>query len=299
MGRIGFQVLISCFLWGFFPANSICQDLYPVRGTVFVIDGKSSKVNLRVESNETKLKVPVDIKGNFKVLLNWDKEYKFYFSQIGYVSKCIEFSTVLPAGANKEKIYPYELLVELFPIYPDVDTVFFKKPIAKIQFSENLDDFDYNLDYQLSIQYKAEQKKNEYFNWKKKISNIQIETKSQPVEVCTGELPNDTNTVAVITPKSHSPKKNTTTIPRKSDIKKNNTPFGLPPLDKDYSLGKTVEIHNLKGKIITRVIIKTTNSLKIYYKVKHDWGGLYYFVQETPVTYRSISKQNFEKNTNI
>jgi hypothetical protein len=299
MGKLIFSVLIGCFLWGLFLSNMYCQELYPVRGTVFIIDGKPTKVNLLVESNDNRIKVPVDTKGNFIVLLDWGKEYKFYFSRIGYVSKCVEFSTILPSGVSKENIYPYELLVELFPIYPNVDTVFFKKPIARIEFAINMDDFDYNLDYQLSIQRKAEQKKNEYYNWKNKQAKVPKESKSVTEEITNTELSKDTTITFDVKPKLQSKEKNTIIISRKTNIKNNNSPFGLPPLKNNYPLGKTVEVHNLKGKIITRVIIKTQSSQKIYYMVKHNWGGLYYFVQETPVTYRSISKSNFEKNTNM
>ncbi len=273
------------------------QDQYLVNGTVLVRDGKVTKTSLKIKSGSKEIKVPVDINGNFITYLNWNQDYKLFFSKVGYVTKCVEFSTHVPEYVSKNGIYPYEILVELFPKFPDVDTVFFKKPVARIHYSNEIEDFDYDLDYQLTIRRKLEEIKKKYQSWveqKSKVGNRTITntiTKNSKEEIIRYQKTVETtsNNSAVVPP--------TKNIARKTITKKEENPFGVPPLKDNYPEGKTVESFELKGKIVTRIIIKKGTFQKSYFEVKHNWGGHYFFVQESPSYYRSISKYNFDKST--
>lgn len=275
-----------------------CQEVYPIRGTVFIREGIASKVNLTVKTQESLIKVPVDNDGNFLTYLEWNNNYLFSFSKSGYVSKSIYFSTKVPSSVDKTSIYPYEILIELFPMFPNVDTAFFKKPIAKIHFNNLYNDFYYDADYQLSIKYKLEKTKTDYNKWLTQRAS-QIKPKKEEIskkqEISALHYQ---NAIGVQKKKKIVPAPTTKKI-KQPDVENNENPFHLPPLRKIYPQGKTVEIHLLKGREITRVIINRGVFQKIFYKVKHDWGGSYYFVQESPTQYRSISKYNFEKSTNI
>ncbi len=46
---------------------------------------------------------------------------------------------------------------------------------------------------------------------------------------------------------------------------------------KDYPKGKTVEEFEKFGMYITRTIVIDNEAVRIYLKVKHDWGGLFFF----------------------
>ena len=58
---------------------------------------------------------------------------------------------------------------------------------------------------------------------------------------------------------------------------------------KDYPKGKTVEEFEKFGMYITRTIVIDNEAVRIYLKVKHDWGGLFFFKNN-----QSISEELYE-----
>ncbi|MCW3804837.1 hypothetical protein [Plebeiibacterium marinum] len=268
---------------------------YLVKGTVYIRDGKSTKTSLLIETNSKEIKVPVDLNGNFTTYLNWDTNYKLYFGKMGYVTKCVEFSTIVPDNVLKGGIYPYEILVELFPQFPDVDTVFFKKPVAKIGYSKKINDFDYDLDYQLKVQYKIDQTKKDYYSWLERKNNIPVLTKKEIDRIQKKEVVHYQKTAESSSLAMAEPQK--TILKPSPPAKRYEDPFGLPPLKAQYKEGKTVEVYQMKTKTVKRVIIKIKEYQKVYFEVKHNWGGHYFFVQESPTYIRSISRYNFDKST--
>lgn len=271
------------------------QNKYPVRGTVLIPDGKAIKVTLLVECENKNFRVPVSTDGNFVTYLNWDRDYILHFSRIGYVSKSVEFSTKIPADVKKSSIFPYEIVIELFPVFPNVDTVFYKKPVAKIHYSETIQDFDYDLDYQLSIQEKTEQTKIAYHKWvgmKTYASEDLLNTRKNKIKSSSARPQ-----ISVDKPVMSDPVPEQVIAQVSVKTTKQENPFGLPPLNENYPQGKTVEIHKVKGKQIMRVVLINGEEQRIYYQVNHDWGGKYYFILESSGNYRSISKYNFDKFT--
>ncbi len=275
--------------------SGFAQSNYPVSGTILIRDGKVTKTSLKIQSGTSEVKIPVDINGNFLTHLNWDTKYKLFFSKVGYVTKCVEFSTQIPSSVQKNTIYPYEILVELFPMFPGVDTMFFKNPVARIHYSDEIQDFDYDLNYQLTVKRKLEEIKDKYQNWliqKSKdkgrtiSSSLQKNTKEEVIRY--QKNVETSKSITAVVPK--------TTVARKPTVKKEENPFGVPPLKSFYPEGKTFEIFQLKGKVVTRIVVKKGPYQKAYFEVKHNWGGQYYFVQESPTYYRSISKYNFDKS---
>lgn len=66
-----------------------------------------------------------------------------------------------------------------------------------------------------------------------------------------------------------------------------------------YPNKKTVEEIDKPGKHITRVIMNINNDVMIYLKVKHSWGGLYFFIDNPGDELRSISEQYYNQMTNL
>ena len=273
------------------------QDKYPVRGTVFVRGSKALKVSLSIMLDQKSTLIPVDIDGNFTTYLDWNKNYQFYFSKPGYVGKKINFSTVVPGNIEKKNIYPYEILVELFATFPNADTTFFKNPVAKIAYSNKANDFEYDLDYFLIVKNKINSFNKQYNAWREQavpqipITNNSI-TKTQEATALIYQKNVETRKSKVA-----ASTKSVVTHNIKVPVIDNENQFGLPPLKESYSDGKFIEVYPLKAKVITRVVIKNGAFQKVFYKVEHNWGGQYYFVEESPEYYRSISKYNFEKAT--
>ena len=295
MGKL---ILLVVLILGGSGSALLSQGMYPVRGTVYVQDGKPDKISLTITCDQRQLRVPVDLNGDFVTHLDWGEDYLLCFSKPGYVGKKIDFSTHIPVSANKKMLYPYEVLVELFPMFPNADTAFFRNPVAKIRYSKTNYDFDYDLDYQLVVKDKIDSYKKKYAQWKKQGISRPVDNKIVSQQQKMNALQYQKSIKQETSDKTVPPKTRVTQIaPKKIDKAKD--AFGLPALKPDYPLGKSVEIHELKGKVITRVIIKKGNYQKVFYRVKHNWGGLFYFVQESPENYRSISKYNFEKATQV
>ncbi|MGE4288644.1 MAG: hypothetical protein AB7E36_08155 [Salinivirgaceae bacterium] len=70
-------------------------------------------------------------------------------------------------------------------------------------------------------------------------------------------------------------------------------------LKEKYPNQKTIEVEELPGKQITRVIMHIDNKITTYLKVKHSWGATYFFIDEVGQQLRSINEQYFNLMTNL
>ncbi len=262
------------------------QDQYAVTGSVYIIDGHVKGTTIRIESaGSSKIQeVPIDNHGHFYAFINWDQQYKFVFSKMGYVSKCIEFSTELPVEVDKETIYPYDLKVELFPVFPDVDTVFYKKAVAIINYNNTIHDFDYDLSYHLMVKNHVEKTSQDYKEWKSasEESMVSEDVFANRKDLNTNHESTYCNPIVSQDTRSYI-------------IQKSESEF--PPLEKEYNEGKTVECFSYSNKEVTRVIIQKNHTLRAFYRVKHHWGGVYYFMETQPYMYTSISQTSYQKST--
>jgi len=70
-------------------------------------------------------------------------------------------------------------------------------------------------------------------------------------------------------------------------------------LRKKYPNERTIEIITEDYKKITRVIINRDSLVTIYLKVEHQWGGIFFFKDNTPFPLENISKSYFEVTTKL
>lgn len=68
---------------------------------------------------------------------------------------------------------------------------------------------------------------------------------------------------------------------------------------KRYPNERTVEEINEPYKKLTKVIINRNNTVNIYLKVEHKWGGIFFFKDNTPYPLENISKSYFEVETKL
>ncbi|HKK60127.1 MAG TPA: hypothetical protein VJ937_11645, partial [Salinivirga sp.] len=68
-------------------------------------------------------------------------------------------------------------------------------------------------------------------------------------------------------------------------------------LSEVYTRQKTVKEIEKPHKKITKVYINENGLVKVYMKVKHDWGGIFYFIEDDDLTYRNISKSIYLTET--
>lgn len=281
------------FCWLVFPKAS-AQPLYKINGQIYVDNGTPQNVRVTLFLNGNKLPdIKVRNDGIFSTSLNWDKLYKIQFIKSGYVSKIIEFSTVVPNSIEKNRIEPYYLKVRLFPFFEGVDTVFFKNPVAKIRFDDELNDFQYDMDYSLSIKYKIEEMKKRSAE-KKKQQQVNKTTNSKSTKKSYDQL-------IKAKQKNVKDEKNKVVISENSsavEINLSEKP-DIPILKNNYPLGRTIEEFDLEDKHVTRVIINHKGKRNVFLKVSHKWGAIFYFKDESPLTYRCITQKTYERETGL
>ncbi len=66
-----------------------------------------------------------------------------------------------------------------------------------------------------------------------------------------------------------------------------------------YPDPRTEIVINEPGKKITKVIMNDGENVRVYLKVEHSWGGVYYFIDYSPQPLVSISQGYFDRHTKI
>ncbi len=262
------------------------QDVYFVNGKVFTDDDRAGNVTVSLVDNSSAISLPVTTTNSFSAKLKWNSKYHFKFMKPGYVTKIIEFSTFIPDG-HTHRIEPYSLNVKLFPVFDGVDKVFFKKPVAKVYFDEQINDFTDDRDYALQVVYAIEQMK------KRTVDKPSVKKQTASIKV-KGSKYIYTDKNKPLTTGNSSDSLNVLEVKEKVYDK-----CLLPPVKKEYTDEKTVEEFSFVDKHITRVIIKEQNKYCIFFRVKHNWGGVYYFIDESPLGIFSVTESLFERKTNV
>ncbi len=223
-------ILVLIFLSGVLCYG---QDVYYVNGKVFVEDNETNDITVSLIDNSLSINLPVTSSSSFSAKLKWDKKYHFKFMKSGYVTKIIEFSTFIPNG-HTHKIEPYSLNVKLFPVFEGVDRVFFKKPVAKVYFDSDINDFTDDRDYALQVVYAIEQmRKNVGNNLSSKIQSASLKTQITDSK----KVVSNSNVIAIKSSSSVDSVKLIEVVVKQKRYSK----YFLPPLKNEYSKDRTVE----------------------------------------------------------
>ena len=274
---------------------SIAQDRYLVNGKVLVENDDFSGVKIVLTEGKSSTSPDVSGVGIFSTTLDWNRRYFFKFSKPGYVSKIVEFSTFVPDD-RLHKIEPFYMTVRLFPVFDGVDTIFFKKPVAKVYYDKKLKDFTDDRDYALKVVYQIKQMRKKAGEKDRVKSNSPLADASGSQEVVedkTAEGAEGKNKHIGNLVDSRMPETNNSESADKKQEHK------LPALKKNYPTGRTVETFNVDDKVITRVIIRSAGKQDVFYRVKHSWGGIFYFIDESPLGFFSVTENSFRRYTNL
>ncbi len=283
------NILILTLLFGMFCYG---QDVYFVNGKVIIDDDKEKEndVTILLTDSSTTLNLPVTSTNSFTAKLKWNNRYYFKFMKSGYVTKIIEFSTFIPNG-HTLRIEPYSINVKLFPVFKGVDKVFFKKPVAKVYFDKTINDFTDDREYALKVVYAIERMK------RRADSKLSAQKNSASIKIASRE------SSKVIDKKNREISStfddNSLNILEAEVKQKSNDRCLLPPLKSVYPEDRTVEEYDFDDKHITRIIIREHNKYCAFLRVKHNWGGVYYFIDESPLGVFSVTESLFERKTTI
>lgn len=269
----------------------VAQEKYLVNCQVYLEDEPTTGVKVLLYDDSRGQNIASNNDGVFSSSLDWGKMYRFHFIKLNYVTKIVEFSTKVPNGIKKESIEPYLLQVRLFKVFDGVDSIFFKNPVAKIRYDVRMGDFDYDTDYSLMVKQRIDEMMRQ-----KGGTKGTGEAGGPKKQVIDGKKATSTLSKSSSVPKGTLKKTATVELLGKTHIA---TPTFqvLPALKPYYPLGRSVEEYELEKKHITRVVMKYSDKQKVLLKVKHDWGAVYYFVDESPLTTRCVSRAVYERET--
>ncbi len=273
------------------------RDLYPVNGKILIENDDYRGVSVTLTEGDKTVNLEVSTTGIFTVNLDWNKTYFFKFSKPGFVSKIVQFSTFIPDDRS-HAIEPFYMNVRLFPVFDGVDTVFFKKPVAKVYYDKKINDFTDDRDYALKVVYRIEQmKKRMPVNsqtrkpGQKKITAKRLSERSVVKNRVRAASDDNVKPELVSIPLNHK-----NAVDKKTAKKLG---YNIPQLKDDYPIGKTVETFFIDNRQIKRVIIRSRDKQNVFIRVKHPWGGVFYFIDESPLGIFSVTEDSFRRYTEI
>ncbi len=268
---------------------------YPVSGEILEVGYDFSSVKVELKQDGSAVKIPVSANGNFFTSLDWNKTYYFSFKKSGYVTKVIEFSTLVPNDVALSSIEPYHMPVRLFEVFEGVDTVFFNNPVAKIRYDKDepradgrYGDFADDRDYSLNVRYRIDQMRE-----KGKISGNVSREKEQRKLVKVATVNKIYMADAQVSDKREDVIQVVVAEKKTNKFIREET-NGTPPLKGHYPQGETLEEFDLKSRYVKRTIFVFGNQRRVFLSVLHDWGGHFFFIDEANIGYRCISKEIYE-----
>jgi hypothetical protein len=151
-------VIFAIFLFN----NGFSQLL--VEGELILKEKKNAKdATVKVEKNGN-ITETIDLKrrGVFSVEMELNNNYSLHFTEENYVTKKIQINTNIPGDKKSKNLNPIYFEVEIFPEVPDNELGGFRFPVGKIKYNENIEDFDYDVNYSRKIRNKVENIEDQY-----------------------------------------------------------------------------------------------------------------------------------------
>ena len=259
--------LVVCFMLLFFSLNLQAQNApkYQVKFKLSIKDGDLKNALITITKNGSPFKVIDPSGGKYSVDLDFNAEYLFTCTKMGYISKGLIIDTHVPNGKeddNYAKNYP---IVELEK-QPEEQVITYTQPVGKIKYNGMLDDFDFDKDYTQKAQ---EMQKEAKENPKPKPKEPEPKpiVKTEPVVVKQPEL----------TPEPPKPKPVLVVEPLVAYV----------PVVKNKE-ERILQKDRLK---ITLTTVKVNDLSYEYKKEEYSWGGVYYYRDGKNITETTYDKE--------
>ncbi|NNC85277.1 MAG: hypothetical protein HKN75_04290 [Bacteroidia bacterium] len=259
----------------------------------------------------------VEKNGKFNFILQFNHVYLFTFSKPGFVTKKILIDTHIPdeVAAEGKRFDPFEFIVTVFSQTDTENKYTYNQPVARIHYSEFIEEFDYDTDYTKSMQARFDADKEQEKEKDKPVEEPKKEVEEKKEEVKVDEEP---KSVAVISPRggtvtrkevkpkvdvdarlkiqANADKDKRQVIRPGVAVDKKPKPKPIPKINPDAKSAppnagtdekpekpasvyrhKTVDTYREHNMDITLTVFTIDADEIIYKKVKHDWGGVFYF----------------------
>ncbi|MPQ46115.1 hypothetical protein GCQ56_03750 [Marinifilum sp. N1E240] len=130
------------------------QEKYSVTGKIIIEHGTLENTIITIYKNAEKADAKmIENSGKFNYDLEFGNDYIFEFSKEGFVTKKVSISTFVPIEvlSRDSQFPPFKFKISLFPAYKGLDLSIFDQPMGMIMYDKELDDFDYDRDYDSQI----------------------------------------------------------------------------------------------------------------------------------------------------
>jgi hypothetical protein len=274
-----------------------------------------TKITLYEDGKQIDLFYPKN-NGKFEFSLKLNHQYMFWFEKPGFVTKKVNFNTQIPRAVldnpDFEPFPDFDFNVSLFKAYPEVDTMFFTKPVGKIKYSADINDFDYDKEYTLEIVNRMEEIENEIIRRSQEediLSKVENANKKQNENMAALAEETRIDTLEQKkTPLKNEPVKQESLQNSKNEIKSEPqkqkvNPYSEaspkkniasnPVFDMPKVLTKSTNQTEVAGKTITQTTVNQGNMTLVYIKVVYTWGGKFFFIQDETNQYRNISENYY------
>ncbi|PXX99216.1 hypothetical protein DF185_15175, partial [Marinifilum breve] len=140
------------------------QEKYSVTGKVKIENGSIDNTFLTIYKNANKLETKtIPNNGKFNYEMDFGHDYIFEFYKEGFVTKRVSVSTFVPEDvlSRDSQFPPFKFAIDLFPAYEGLDLSIFDQPMAMIMYDKELDNFEYDTEYDAQIREAIEKAKAE------------------------------------------------------------------------------------------------------------------------------------------
>ncbi len=271
---VAFMILVSI--------SSFAQSdaKFTVRFKLIIKSGDMSNAQITITKNGTPYKVITPESGYRNIDLEFDGDYIFSCTKMGYIAKDVAYDTHIPAGREAEEFPKFESVVELWP-QPSGAVVTFSQPVGKIHYDSKSDNFGYDKDYTNSA--------------------LEMQKKATEHPVPKPKPPTPPPPPPPSPPPPPPPKVVSKPIPvevKQTEYKPD------PPKPKPVVAETATPIKKMEKEIVVRVVQedrKKTTIVEVtvlgknkyeYKKEEFAWGGIYFYKDGF-----NISDRTFEKET--
>lgn len=263
------------------------QEPLMVRGKIVDESGPLSNAHIQITRDSTETDVSkTNPSGEFVFFLDYENQYVVDFSKEGYFTKTIRVDTRLPEKQDPNKKQLVSLDLELIVNVSSNDKT--TPTLGEIFYDRTTKEFSYRSKYEENVVTNIKMTGFDYYNGPSE------ETIEETTDNAAKPKKSSLNELEARKVEFYNKIKN-----RRASMLKDNQQLGQQPEytpddihDPGVMKDTTLYRYSHHGMHVTEVIITTKKILKVYHKVRHYWGGVFYFRN-----YRPITKSLFQLET--
>ena len=283
-------ILYIC-LFFLFQSTAISQNALSVMGEVNCSYGALEGAFIKIKNDTSVVETyKTNENGAFYFDLNYGFKYKVSFSKRGYSSKSLIVNTSLPEKKTSDINQLIKIKLEL--IDKTGETMQNSEPLGRISFDRVTKEFSYESKYDKNSFVNFEVAGVDYYLSQRKKTGIPgagaNEQESQR-EFLFSETYNKQRKLDFF--EKIKKKRDKLIADKTSFYKDNKREQGLI---EEMPLDTSISSYSAFNMDIVEVILNNKKIIRVYHRVEHDWGGVFYFKN-----YRAISKALFFLETEL